>query len=197
MNVTLIKSVTSVRLLDFNRFMLFPIVSNISEDNKMNSKYVSYFLIIALFLISARVAPAINVKNQSGDWNSLSNRLNQEIAVKAQNKKTIFGILTDFSGDEISVQSESQIKTAFKRDEVEKIWLAKLKGDRNTGKGALIGAGTGAAAGLIYVVANRESGDGQLAVAVPVLAVYGAGIGAAIGFFARSRNQKKQLIYQR
>ena len=165
----------------------------------MKRIYFSYFLIFALFLFAAPFSFAAANKKQTGDWNSLSSRLNEEIAVKAGNRKTVFGILTKFDEAEITVQSadNSVSQFVFKRDEIEKIWLAKLKGGRNVGKGALIGAGTGAAAGLIYIAANRKNGDGQTSLAVPALAVYGAGIGAAIGFFARSKNQKEQLIYQR
>lgn len=164
----------------------------------MKEKCVSYFLIMALFLISAPAFSAAGRK-QTGDWNALSSRLNDEIAVKARDQKTVFGILINFDVAQITVQSgdNSLSNISFKREEVEKIWLAKLKGGRNTGKGALIGAGTGAAAGLIYVAANRKNGDGQTSLAVPALAIYGAGIGAAIGFFARGKNRKEQLIYQR
>lgn len=162
----------------------------------MKDKLVSSFLIIAICLVSA---PAVAAGKQTGDWNSLSSRLNEEIAVKARNQKTVFGILIKFADDEITVQADDNAlsKIAFKRDEVEKIWLAKLKGGRNIGKGALIGAGAGAAIGLVYVSANRKSADGQLSLVVPTLAIYGAGIGAAVGFFRRQKNRKKQLIYQR
>ncbi|MDQ4122016.1 MAG: hypothetical protein M3209_11295 [Acidobacteriota bacterium] len=138
-------------------------------------------------------------RKQIGDWSAVSGRLNEEIAVKAQNQKTVFGILIKFADDEITLQTTNNglSKIAFKREEIEKIWLAKLKGGRNTGKGALIGAGTGAAVGLIYIIANRQSADGQLSLALPAMAIYGAGIGAGIGFFARQKNRKKQLIYQR
>lgn len=163
----------------------------------MKEKCVSLFLMLALFTISAPLMAA--ERKQNGNWNSLANRLSEEIAVKAQNQKTVFGILINHNGSEITVQSGNNTlsKISFKREEIEKIWLAKLKGGRNTGKGALIGAGAGAVAGLIYVVANRSNGDGQTSLAVPALAVYGAGIGAAIGFFARSKNRKKELIYQK
>lgn len=165
----------------------------------MTGKYISYLLIISLFLIPASTARASVERKQTNDWNSLSSRLNEEIALKSKNQKTVFGILIKFHEDEITIQTSgttlSQI--AFKRAEVEKIWLAELKGERNIGKGAIFGAGAGAGAGLIYVVANRKNGDGQLAVSVPVLAIFGAAAGAAIGFFSRSRNQKRQLIYQR
>jgi hypothetical protein len=165
----------------------------------MNEKCISYFLIIALFVIPAPITFAAAKSKQIGDWNSLSSRLNSEIAVKAKNRKTVFGVLIKFNDAEIIVQSggDTNSQIAFKREEIENIWLAKLKGGRNTGKGAFLGAGTGAAAGLIYVAANRKNGDGQTAVAVPVLAIFGAGIGAGIGFFAREKNRKEQLIYQR
>lgn len=161
----------------------------------MNGKIVSLLLIVAVLIVSA--PPVFSAQTQTNDWNSLSSRLNREIAVKTSNKKTVFGILAALTENEITIQNDSNGKISFRREEVEKIWTAKLKGGRNTGKGALIGSGAGAAAGLIYVAANRDSADGQLGLAVPALAVYGAGIGAVIGFFARSRNQKKQLIYQK
>jgi small nuclear ribonucleoprotein (snRNP)-like protein len=162
-------------------------------------KTISRFLIATLLFISVLPAQVIAARKQTADWSSLTKHLNTEIAVKADNRKTVFGILSGHKDHEITVLTgvDSVTEIVFKRETVGKIWLATLKGGRNIGKGALIGAGTGASAGLIYIAANRDSADGQASLAAPAFAIYGAGIGAAIGFFTRKRNQKKQLIYQR
>lgn len=158
-------------------------------------KPLSIFLVFALLFVSAPIASA-KEKAQTGDWNALKNYINNEVAVKLKGQKTVYGNLLSVDDDGIRVFTTSDRTVSFRRDEVETVWQARLKGGRNTGKGAGIGAGVGAGAGLVYVLANRKSGDGQTALAVPALAIYGAAIGGVIGFFARKSNKKVRLIYQ-
>lgn len=140
---------------------------------------------------------------QKTDWSVLKNFTNREIAVRLRGEKTIFGILraADDSGLQMQVADKKNISTAntsYRRDEVEKIWLAELRfSGRQIGKGALIGAGAGAVVGTgLLVGAAKDNDDGLAGAIIPLTTIYGAAIGAAIGFFKRKSHQKKNLIYR-
>lgn len=164
----------------------------------MKLKMLAFSLMLALLLTS--VPPISAQQNaQTSDWNSLKNYLNSEVAVKTTNKKTVYGVLRVASDDELkllAVTKSYQNEVLLRRDEVETVWLAKLKFGRNTIKGAGIGALAGAGSGLAYVLANRGNGDGQIGIAVPALAIYGAGIGGVIGFLVRKKHKKGKMVYQ-
>ena len=118
--------------------------------------------------------------------------------MKRQIKK-LYGVLREAGNEELKllvVKKSYQNEILLKRDEVRRIWVAKLKFGRNTIKGAGIGALTGAGSALAYVLANRDTSDGQIGIAVPVFAIYGVGIGAVIGFFVRKKHKKGKIIYQ-
>lgn len=163
----------------------------------MNMKITASLLIFALLLLAA---PAAFAKKQAGDWNSLQARTNSEIAVKARNQKTVFGTLlvADDAQITIGVANETLSRVTYKREEVEKVWLAKLSGSSRAGLGALIGGAAGASVGVAVVASVPDSErDGLEVLAVPFLAVVGAGLGGVIGYFAKKSNRKKALIYQR
>ncbi len=129
------------------------------------------------------------------------NLVSQEIAIQKTSGEIVFGRLNSVNDSEIVVQivTKNDITNSnetISKNEVKKLWQATLRfGERNTAKGALIGGGAGALAGFGYVIANRKSGDGQTGVAVPVFAIYGAGIGVLIGFFSKKGHKKGKLIY--
>lgn len=164
--------------------------------------YVAQFLMVLLLFIS--VSP---VAAQTGDWNALASQVNKEIAVKVENRKTVFGILTEADSDLIKVKTSggnSVLEVSLKREEVDQVWLATLSSKsnktlRNAGIGAAVGAGLGAGLGLIALGATGGSDDAAGVIVIPT--VIGAGIGAAIGgasgFFTRSKNKKDRLIYQK
>ncbi len=164
--------------------------------------YIAQFLIVSLLFVF--VSP---VSAQTGDWNELSLQVNSEIAVKAKNRKTVFGILTETDSDSIKVKisggGNSVSEISFKREEVEKIWLAKLSdGSKKTllgvGVGAAVGAGVGTGAGLFLLAATggSDSSSSVLLASAAVGAGIGAAIGGASGFFTRSKNKKERLIFQ-
>lgn len=164
--------------------------------------YVAQFLIVLLLFVS--ISP---VSAQTGDWNTLASQVNSEIAVKVKNRKTVFGILTEADPDLIKVKTSgggnSVSEISFRREDVEKIWLAKLSdGSKKTllgvGIGAGVGAAVGAGAGLIALGATGGSDDatGVIVFSTVVGAGIGAAIGGAAGFFTHSKNKKERLIYQ-
>ncbi|HEX8249387.1 MAG TPA: hypothetical protein VF599_14510, partial [Pyrinomonadaceae bacterium] len=115
-------------------------------------RFIAFYLLTAVVLLSVQVCPAQT--SPTNDWNSLGNYLDREIAVKTKSGGTKFGFLKTAAADEIKVQvvekkNPGAAETSFRRDEIEKIWSAQLRyGGRNIAKGALVGAGAGAAAGL-------------------------------------------------
>ena len=159
---------------------------------------LAYSLMFALFLTSV---PPIAAQQtvQTNPWNSLKNYLNREVAVKTIDQKTVYGVLREANNETLKLlvtKQNYQNEVLLKRADVERVWTAKLKFGRNTIRGAGIGALAGAGSGLGGVLANRDNGDGQAGIAVPVLAIYGAGIGAVIGFFVRKKHKKEKIIYQ-
>lgn len=155
-------------------------------------------ILVMLIMIGSHVAV---IAQQTYDWATVKSFVGQEIFVQTQNKGAVFGILrgADDGGITLQVANRRSLdpqSTLFLRNEVAIIRSAELRfGGRNTGKGALIGAGAGAAAGFLTVLARRKDGDGQTALAVPAFTIYGAGIGAVVGFFVKKSHKKGKMIY--
>ncbi len=166
----------------------------------MKLKMLSFSLMLSLLL--STVPPTSAQQNsQINDWNSLKNYSNREVAVKTTNQKTVYGVLREAGNEEFKllvVNKSYQNEVLLKRNEVEMVWLAKLKFGRNTIKGIGIGAGIGAGTGLGIALStlNRKDNDGLAGALIPILAIYGVGIGGAVGFFIRKKHKKEQLIYQ-
>lgn len=163
----------------------------------MKIKIISLFAILSLLTFST--APALAGKNrQAADWNALRNHLNTEIAVKARNKNTVFGVLRAVETDSLTIQiirDRNNYETVFAKNEIEKVWRAQLRGGRNAAKGALIGAGVGAGIGLIGGASASEPDPLNYA-GVPLFGLLGAGLGALIGGFSKKSDKKKNLIYK-
>ncbi len=164
--------------------------------------YIAQMIIVLLLFGS--VSPMMA---QTNDWSSLSSQVNSEIAVKPEKGKTVFGILTEANDDSIKIKTTKNkvvTEVSFKREEVEKVWLATLSKDSkkvllNAGIGVAVGAGVGAGAGLIALGATGGSDDttGILVLTTAVGAAVGAAIGGATGLFSGSKNKKNRLIFQK
>lgn len=167
------------------------------NEELMKLKILTVICLCAVFSLCFQTS----FGRQKGDWNSLSNFLNQEIAVQTRDGKTSFGFLRVVSDNEIKVQIAGKknlaaTETAFDRQTVRKVWRANLRfGGRNIGKGALIGAGAGAGIGAIGAATAKDNDDGLAFAAVPIFALYGAGIGAVAGIFVRKSHKKGALVY--
>ena len=159
---------------------------------------VALILIFTIFGGAAQTAAAQN----KGDWAAVENLIGQEIAVETTGGRKVFGILRAAGDDELRMRiaekkSIAATETAFARNEIAKVWRAVLRfGGRQTGKGALYGAGAGAAIGTAIFLGSRSRDDDGLAGAmIPLGMVYGAGAGAVIGFFGRKKHRTKELVY--
>src|SRR5215207_3699789 len=150
-------------------------------------KIVAPFLTLVLLTSVVAAAPA----KPKGDWGAGKNSAGRAVAVKTTDGVTSFGVLgsADDAGMKVQTAGKKEFahhETLFRREEVEKVWLARLRiGERNTWKGAWIGAGVGAGAGLARVYGAKERSDGQLGLAIPAYTIYGAGIGALIGALSK------------
>jgi hypothetical protein len=172
----------------------------------MFNKIASFTLIIVLTTISFQTALA----KSSGDWNSVINLANQEVAVQIDGGQTLFGRLNSANDIEIMMQvvdksgNSGQTQT-ISRSSIKKVWQAELRnGDRNTGKGAAIGAGVGAVTlGTIFIILQTKEGDpiGGKAVGAGIGALFGAmlgvGPGAIVGFLSKKGHKKKALVYEK
>ena len=158
-------------------------------------------LLVVLFLFTSTSVVSAQTSNKLGDWGALNSYLNNEVAVKAGNRKTVFGVLSSTDSGEIKVRTSDKNNVSevlFKREEVKKIWLAQLNSSsRKTLLGAGIGAAVGAGIGLVALSASRDEGGGAYGAAVPFYAAVGAVVGGVAGFFARDKNKKERLIFQK
>ncbi len=165
----------------------------------MTKKIFAFFLTTLILFTSVSALTAQTTAGTSS-WDTLNTYLNQEIAVKAGNRKTVFGILTSVTADAITVRAADKnnaTEVSLRREDIEKIWLAVLNASaRKTLIGAAIGAGVGAGIGLIALKSSDGEG-GAFGAAVPVYAVVGAVVGGVAGFFIKDKNKKDRLIYRK
>ncbi len=166
----------------------------------MTNRIFALFLTISI-LIASVSALAAQTGGRTGTWDTLDSYLNNEVAVKAEDRKTVFGVLTSVNTDAITVRAADKnnvTEVSLRRENVEKIWLAKLNGSsRNTLKGVGIGAVVGAGIGAAALLANRDERGGAYGAAVPFYAVVGAVVGGVAGFFVQNKNKKERLIYRK
>ena len=161
------------------------------------TRLVATFLTLVLLM---QIAPAISAKPK-GDWNAVKALDKHSIAVKTNQGETHYGRLQIVDDTSIIIQIAGKDdftgqEIALKRDEVQKVWRAKLRfGEKNIAKGAWIGAGAGAVAtiGTLSAVAGNENADRFLFAGwFPVL---GAGVGAIAGAFWKKKHKRQDLIY--
>jgi len=151
------------------------------------------------FVLLTSIAPSASAKPR-GDWNAVKALTGQPITLKARGGKTSFGILRSADDDGVKVQVAGKEEladneTLFRRDEVEKVWRANLRfGERNTAKGAWVGAGVGLGAGFLTAWALSKKDD-TACVGCGLFPIYGAGLGAVVGTFVKKEHKKGKLIY--
>ena len=168
----------------------------------MMKRSFSFLLICSILLISTNFVPAQSVNN----WSAVEGSVNQEVAIKT-GSGTIYGVIKSVSADSLVLQvagskTLSQEEKTVSRTDIRQIRRALLfVNDRNTAKGALIGAGVGAAALGIPAVAQKpdDFGTGRALAGAAFLlgAIGGAAVGGVAGFFTKSKHKKRDLIYKR
>ena len=167
----------------------------------MLKKSFSFLLLVSIVCISSNFVLA----QSRNDWAAVERSVNQEVAVKISGG-TIYGIIKSADADKLVLQvagdkSLTQEERTVSRNDIRQIRRALLfVNDRNTAKGALIGAGVGALALGIPAVAQKDDfGTGaSLAGAAFLLgAIGGAAVGGVAGFFTKKKHKKRDLIYQK
>ena len=156
--------------------------------------------ILLSLLLAIQLAPAALAKSK-GDWNAVKAFANHSVAVSTTSGETHFGLLQTV--DDISLELQiagsddfTGQEIAIPRAEVLKVWRATLRfGQKNVGKGALIGAGAGLGIAFITagVFAAQHSDDPP--VGLGAFPIYGAGAGAFAGKFWRKGHKKESLVY--
>ncbi|MGI8542259.1 MAG: hypothetical protein ACR2MD_02130 [Aridibacter sp.] len=167
----------------------------------MFKKLLSVITLSSILLASSSLTFAQTQRS----WAAVENLVNQEIAVKTRSD-TKYGIIKSADADSLVLQlagnkSLTQNEVTINRNDVQKIWRALLfVNDRNTAKGALIGAGVGAVVvGVPAVAGGRDENDigANLAAAGFFLgALGGAAVGGIAGFFAKTKHKKRDLVYK-
>lgn len=148
------------------------------------------------------VSSGLTFGQSKNNWSAVEDLADQEVAVKTKSGMK-YGIVRSVDVDGLVLQLAgkkrmSQNEMTISKNDIKKIWRAFLfANERNTGKGALIGGGTGLGAGIIYARSDAAKGDGQASIAIPYLAVVGAGIGGVIGYFSKKKHKKQELVYKR
>lgn len=141
-----------------------------------------------------------------GDWNNVTSQLNQIIAVKTTNGTMVFGKLTSANETEITLQTADKKtltnqSSTFQRQDIKKIWTARLASGKGLNKSVstAIGAGVGAGAGVgigIGLLSATGGSDSAAPIIFGIVAV-GAGLGALAGYFSGKKGHKKTgLIYE-
>ena len=159
--------------------------------NKLSGVFLIFSVLWSAFL------PAFA---QSNNWESVRTLTGVKVMVQTTSGETIFGRIKSANNLEIGLQiagaeNYELNETNFGKSEIKKVWLAEIRfGERNMGKGALIGVGVGSAVGFGLFWANRYKSS-TASVAVPVSGITGAGLGALVGFFVKKGHKKGKMIY--
>ena len=154
--------------------------------------------LIVVLLVST--TPATCAKTQ-GDWIILRGSIDQGIAIRTKDGDTNFGILSYVDDLEIRMHlaDERQLdarETPFRRERIVKVWRATLRFDeRNTSKGAMIGAGVGLGAGFATVIVMAKRGSSDPPHGFALFPLIGAGVGALVGASQKKGHKKQNLIY--
>lgn len=146
-----------------------------SIENRGNIRVGVFIFIAALCLATASLARAQSAStNTSSDMTALEKKLKSgdQIVVTTQDGAEVQGRFADVSATGLALESNGA------RQQISANQIRRVKRRRNgIVLGAVIGAGAGAAVGLILMApAYNESGDGTVAFALPLAAGVGAGI---------------------
>lgn len=162
----------------------------------MTKRLLSIFLTCLILLISGNFAFA----QSKSDWTAVESLVNQEVAIKTNGGKTVYGIIKSVDPNSLVLQTAgnknlTQTEKTINRSEIKKIWRSLLfVNDRNIGKGVLIGTGVGLGLGLITFSAGEKGA--QSGAIVPLLTLAGTAVGGVGGFFTKKKHKKRDLIYQ-
>ena len=161
------------------------------------TRLTATFLTVVLLV---QIAPAVSAKSK-GDWNEVKALDKHSVAVKTKRGETYYGRLQIVDENSIVVQIAGKDdftgqEIAFHRNEVQKVWRAKLRFDvKNIAKGAWLGAGAGFVATVATLTATSGKENSDRFLWTVWLPVVGAGVGGVAGIFWKKKHKKQELIY--
>jgi hypothetical protein len=151
-------------------------------------------------LLLIQIAPAVAAK-QKGDWTTVKSMVDRSVAVKTRSGETHFGLIRSADDSSITIQIAGRDdftsqEINFRRDEVIKVWQAKLRFDEaNVAKGAWIGAGIGLGVSIAVTLALAARDDADANAGGAFGPLIGAGAGAIVGMFWKKKHKKQELVY--
>jgi hypothetical protein len=161
------------------------------------TRLTATFLTVVLLV---QIAPAVSAKSKGG-WNAVKALDKHSVAVKTKRGETYYGRLQIVDENSLMVQIAGKDdftgqEIALQRDEVQKVWRAKLRFDeKNVAKGAWIGAGVGLVSTVSILTATGGKEDSDRFLWAGWLPVVGAGVGGVAGVFWKKKHKKQELIY--
>ena len=155
------------------------------------------FATIVILLTSLLLSPVTAAAQAStSDWSRINSVVTgSKLSVKLRNGKKVNGTLSNVTDTALTLMVKNA-STEVKRDDIRTVH--QTSGNSAT-KATLIGMGLGAGAGAI-TGAIGSAGDDTFPdfdnIAIGVLTVLGAGVGALGGFLVGKSMKKKVLIYE-
>ena len=156
------------------------------------------FATIVILLTSLLLSPVTAAAQAStSDWSRLNSvTTGSKLSVKLRNGKKVNGTLSNVTDTALTLMVKNR-STEVKRDDIRTVH--QTSGNSAT-KATLIGMGLGAGAGAITAAVGNTRDDSFQVVddrlAIGVLTVLGAGVGALGGFLVGKSMKKKVLIYE-
>ena len=155
------------------------------------------FATLVILLTSLLLSP-VTLMGQAttSDWSRLTSvTTGSKLSVKLRNGKKVDGTLSNVTDTALTLMVKNR-STEVKRDDIRTVH--QTSGNSAT-KATLIGMGLGAGAGAITGAIGASADDDFDEIdniAIGVLTVLGAGVGALGGFLVGQSMKKKVLIYE-
>lgn len=130
----------------------------------------------------------------SYDWQNVTKlRKGKTIYVMLDSGKWLDANFEKVEDEKLVVQNGADRYEAFRKEEIQEIWIKKA----SIGKSILIGTAivVGGALALDVAIEHGYSGEDKY-MYTPFIVMYGAPIGAGLGFLHGISTQKKDLIYK-
>ena len=158
-------------------------------------QYARLKSVAVLLAVVLMLSVPLQAQTATNDWSRISSVASgSKLKVKLKSGKTVEGSLNSVSESSISLANKNTTQD-IKRDDVRTVHHVVKKSARTpTLIGMAVGAGAGAALG---VIGSNDSGFDKVNHAVTAgLTVVGAFVGAATGYFIGRSGRKKELIYE-
>jgi len=150
-------------------------------------------VLVVFFLNTILFADSRDPQNVN-DWQNVSKlRKGKTIYVMLDSGKWFTADIEKIEDEKLVVQNGAARYQGYRKDEIQEIWIKKS----SMGKSIAIGAGIVVGGLLVLDVAIEHGYSGEdKYMYTPFIILYGAPIGAGLGFLHGITTQKKDLIYK-